>query len=420
MVSTAAGEAVAIRGRAAAAKELDGSESGATDHGGNAVPAAVPSGPNESVQDPLPDIDGTETADGVASGNAESGSGLPETSDRAGADAGFVAGHGLKAHISVTIDYDALKSAAANATGDLVFGDALSAATLRRLACDAEILPIVLGSKSQPLDVGTSQRLVTRPMRRALNARDKGCVVCGAPPVQCEAHHLKHWVDGGITAVSNLVLLCKRHHLDLHSGHWKIRIVDGVVHVTRPTWADPGRVPRGRYRPPLMPDQPRVDATFGTDVESVLPELGLPAAAANLHLSAVTSAGLDPWGDEDDSARRPRPAATAVPVIPWADDPPPTPRQAARNLSSAGNDPAFDPWAEDPLPDPGVTHRNPSGAVTGVSAVVDPWGDGAAADQARAAADQPALVVDAKAEAEVVEAASFSPWAADNHRAHAS
>ncbi|MEI8408057.1 MULTISPECIES: HNH endonuclease signature motif containing protein [unclassified Kribbella] len=113
-----------------------------------------------------------------------------------------MAGHGPKAHISVTIDFEALKAATATATGELVFGGTLSAAAIRRLACDAEVLPIVLGSKSQPLDVGTSERFVTRAMRQALNARDKGCVVCGAPPIQCEAHHLIHWIDGGITAVS--------------------------------------------------------------------------------------------------------------------------------------------------------------------------------------------------------------------------
>jgi hypothetical protein len=163
-----------------------------------------------------------------------------------------VIGHGAKTHISVTINFNDLKSAVAGATGELMFGETLSAATIRRLACDAEILPIVLGSKSQPLDVGTSQRLVTRPMRRALNARDKGCVVCGAPPVQCEAHHLHHWINGGITAVSNLVLLCKRHHIDLHSGHWQIQIIDGVVEVNRPTWADPTRIPPHKYRSPEL------------------------------------------------------------------------------------------------------------------------------------------------------------------------
>jgi hypothetical protein len=174
----------------------------------------------------------------------------------AGAGASVVPGHGAKPQISITIDFKDLAAATASATGAMIFGDNLSAATVRRLACDAEVLPIVLGSKSQPLDVGTSQRLVTRPMRRALNARDKGCVVCGAPPIACDAHHLISWIDGGITAVSNLVLLCKRHHQDLHSGHWQIRILDGVVHVTRPFWMNPTSTPPGTYAPPPPPPNP--------------------------------------------------------------------------------------------------------------------------------------------------------------------
>jgi hypothetical protein len=88
-----------------------------------------------------------------------------------------VPGFGAKANITVTIDFNDLKAATANTTGHLVHGDAFSAATIRRLACDARILPLVLGSNSEPLDVGRSERLVTRAMRRALNARDKGCEV---------------------------------------------------------------------------------------------------------------------------------------------------------------------------------------------------------------------------------------------------
>ena len=160
---------------------------------------------------------------------------------------GWVPGFGAKANITVTIDLQDLKSATADAIGDLVYGDGLSAATIRRLACDAKIIPLVLGSKSEPLDVGRAERLVTGAMRRALNARDKGCVVCGAPPVQCDAHHLQSWIDGGTTAVHNLVLLCKRHHIDLHAGDWTITITDGMVHVARPAWADP---------PPQHPNQP--------------------------------------------------------------------------------------------------------------------------------------------------------------------
>ncbi|MFG1818189.1 DUF222 domain-containing protein [Kribbella sp. NPDC049174] len=166
----------------------------------------------------------------------------------------YIPGHGPKAHLTITIDYDALKAATADAIGETVFGDDLSAAAVRRLACDAQVIPIVLGSRSQPLDVGTTKRLVTAPMRLALNARDRGCVVCGAPPIHCEAHHLEHWIDGGETCVSNLVLLCKRHHLDLHTGHWHIQIIDEVVHVTRPDWANPDPAPPGTYRPPIHHD----------------------------------------------------------------------------------------------------------------------------------------------------------------------
>jgi hypothetical protein len=96
------------------------------------------------------------------------------------AESGAVPGVGAKANITVTIDLQDLKAATADGIGHVVYGDALSAATIRRLACDAKIIPLVLGSNSQPLDVGRAERLVTPAMRRALNARDKGCVVCGA------------------------------------------------------------------------------------------------------------------------------------------------------------------------------------------------------------------------------------------------
>jgi hypothetical protein len=122
-----------------------------------------------------------------------------------------VPGRGAKANITVTIDFDDLKAATADAIGRTVYSGGLSAATIRRLACDANIIPLVLGSNSEPLDVGRSVRLITKPMRRALEARDRGCVVCGAPPVMCDAHHLISWIDGGETKTSNLALLRLSH-----------------------------------------------------------------------------------------------------------------------------------------------------------------------------------------------------------------
>jgi hypothetical protein len=142
-------------------------------------------------------------------------------------------------HLTVTIDFADLRDATSEAVGELVFGHNLSAAAVRLLACDAAVLPIVLGSDSQPLDVGMEYRFVTRPIRRALNRRDKGCVICKAPPSHCHAHHLIHWVDGGPTSISNLALLCAAHHRAVHAGHWTVTITAGIVHVSRPTWTTP-------------------------------------------------------------------------------------------------------------------------------------------------------------------------------------
>ncbi|WP_165956445.1 HNH endonuclease signature motif containing protein [Kribbella antibiotica] len=149
-------------------------------------------------------------------------------------------------HLTVTIDFDDLKAALGETTGavgELVFGNNLSASAVRLLACDAAILPIVLGGDSQPLDVGTEQRFVNRYMRRALIKRDKGCVVCKAPPWMCHAHHIVHWANGGPTSMQNLVLLCASHHRAVHAGQWAVSITtSGLVDVTRPNWADPSPI----------------------------------------------------------------------------------------------------------------------------------------------------------------------------------
>lgn len=89
---------------------------------------------------------------------------------------------------------------------------------VRRMACDAQIIPMVLGSASQPLDVGRASRLATPAQRAALAQRDKGCTFpgCDRPPSWCEAHHLNPWETGGHTDLDELALLCCRHHTVVH------------------------------------------------------------------------------------------------------------------------------------------------------------------------------------------------------------
>jgi len=136
---------------------------------------------------------------------------------RRAAAAGGAAPATTKAQVVVTIDLDTLKDAIRGA-GRTHSGAVLSPATVRRLACDASIIPMVLGSQGQPLDLGRTRRLVTPALLAALWARDRGCTFpgCGRPPQWCDAHHVRHWADGGHTALTNLTLLCAHHHTWVH------------------------------------------------------------------------------------------------------------------------------------------------------------------------------------------------------------
>ena len=97
-------------------------------------------------------------------------------------------------------------------------GDHLDAGTLRRLACDADLIPAVLGGESEPLDVGRAKRLFTGGLRTAIIHRDRHCTFpgCDRPPDWCDAHHVKPWWAGGKTKLTNAALLCARHHTIVH------------------------------------------------------------------------------------------------------------------------------------------------------------------------------------------------------------
>jgi HNH endonuclease len=119
---------------------------------------------------------------------------------------------------------------------------------VRRLACDADVFPVVLGSRSEVLDVGRTSRLVTLALWLALVTRDRGCAFpgCTRPPIASDAHHITHWADGGPTALHNLVLVCRRHHTLLHTTPWEVRLAELDQ---RPEFLPPAR--RDRERRPL-------------------------------------------------------------------------------------------------------------------------------------------------------------------------
>jgi len=140
--------------------------------------------------------------------------------------------------VIVTVTLDALRAELA-AAGVITSDDgAISAAQARRLACTARIVPAVLGSESQVLDLGRSTRLFTKAQRKALRLRDRHCRAegCTVPAGWCDAHHRAPWSTGGATTLDNGVLLCNWHHHRIHDDRYlHERLPNGDIRFSRRT-----------------------------------------------------------------------------------------------------------------------------------------------------------------------------------------
>jgi hypothetical protein len=163
---------------------------------------------------------------------------------------------GDRPRIVLTLSYDKLLKNCWDARL-IGTGDRIGAGTARRLLCDADLMPAILGGPSEVLDVGRSQRLATPAIRAALELRDGGCVFpgCTTPPRDCDAHHIIPWWAGGPTALSNLVLLCAHHHGTIEPSHnpdadrWRVHLgTDGMPEVIPPLRVDPNQKPRTHAR----------------------------------------------------------------------------------------------------------------------------------------------------------------------------
>jgi len=157
---------------------------------------------------------------------------------------------GRRPHLNVLIRLDDLENRARGAILD--FGGTVSPESLRMLACDAAVIPIVLNGQGQPLDVGRLSRAIPDGIRRAVAARDGGCARCGRPPSWCEVHHILPWEDGGETKVDNCVMVCKVCHRLVHHSEWQVRLYNGLPEFIPPAWIDPERRPRRRPLPHLL------------------------------------------------------------------------------------------------------------------------------------------------------------------------
>lgn len=106
---------------------------------------------------------------------------------------------------------------------ELQAGPSLAAETVRRICCDAGVVPIVRDDDGAVLSVGRRTRSIPPSIRRALAVRDEGCCFPGCGRTRwLQAHHVKHWAHGGDTALDNLALLCGHHHQLVHEGGWQL------------------------------------------------------------------------------------------------------------------------------------------------------------------------------------------------------
>jgi hypothetical protein len=137
--------------------------------------------------------------------------------------------------VVVHVDAETLRHSHAGRC-ELEQGPSIAAETARRLACDCSVVRIVEDAKGEPLDVGRKTRTIPSGIRRALQTRDKGCRFPGCTfKRHVDGHHVKHWVHGGETKLSNLVTLCRFHHRLVHEGQVEIQTLDdGAFRFVRP------------------------------------------------------------------------------------------------------------------------------------------------------------------------------------------
>ena len=159
-------------------------------------------------------------------------------------------GFGPKAQLCIVMDLEYLATDGERGRCEIPGVGSMARSELERLGCDAEIYGLIFDGRGLPLYHGHKTRRVSPQQWRALVARDRGCVICGAAPGWCQAHHVKYWILGGRTDIDNLALVCHQHHRWIHDNRITLRWgSDG--------WrAPPGSAPPGSAPPGPAPPGP--------------------------------------------------------------------------------------------------------------------------------------------------------------------
>jgi 5-methylcytosine-specific restriction endonuclease McrA len=155
----------------------------------------------------------------------------------------------------VVVHVDAAVLADADQAGQSVLEDGVRvpAGTSQRLACDASRVVMRHDEAGNLVEIGARTRTIPPSLRRALQHRDPGCRFPGCGLRFGQGHHIQHWANGGPTTLSNLALLCRRHHRSVHEDGYTVeRRPDGTLHFRRPD----GRLLDDVPAPPAVPHDP--------------------------------------------------------------------------------------------------------------------------------------------------------------------
>jgi hypothetical protein len=182
-------------------------------------------------------------------------------------------GPGERYQVVVHVDAEVLGNAGAPGQSVLEDGSRVSAETSQRLACDATRVVMRHDADGRITEVGARTRTIPPALRRALRHRDKGCRFPGCSLPYGQGHHIKHWAHGGPTKLSNLAMLCRRHHRAIHEEGFQVeRQANGELVFRRPDG-----------RP--LPDAPAPAAVPANPTDT----LQAQNAETGLHIYAQTS-----------------------------------------------------------------------------------------------------------------------------------
>ena len=272
---------------------------------------------------------------------------------------------GVKTTLMLTMSYDdlAARVGAATVVGSTQGGSLIAPETVRRLACDANVIPTVLGGRGEILDLGRSTRLATPGQLAALWLRDAGCSFpgCTTPAHWCDAHHLVHWADGGTSDLNNLALLCGRHHSVVHRDH----LIGHVTHASAATGAVtwnviPGSYDRRHHAIPPPGDPPPGEPPPAGQPPGEPPPGGQPPGDPPDTFTLVPSpSAADPWADLWADSRDP--------------DEQPTTDHSARDRDHIN--PEADPWYRAEHPNDQRSADDPARDRLAANPEADPWAD---------------------------------------------